>query len=120
MDETINTLKFASRAKRIRQKPVVNEVTDERALLRRYREEIAELKRQLALYESTGVSDEVEMDGEEGEYETLEDMLRRFNRLNALILNSQNVKGGDQHLTESDSGEYREDCGNNFFRPRVT
>ncbi|XP_004344350.2 cenpe protein [Capsaspora owczarzaki ATCC 30864] len=46
-DETISTLKFATRAKTIRNKPVINEVISDEALLKRYRTEISELKRML-------------------------------------------------------------------------
>jgi len=47
IEETHNTLKFASRAKRIKQVATVNEVTDDRTLLQNYREEIEFLKKQL-------------------------------------------------------------------------
>jgi centromeric protein E len=47
LEESHNTLKFALRAKKIRQHARITEVTDEKTLLRSYREEIEELKRQL-------------------------------------------------------------------------
>jgi hypothetical protein len=47
LEESHNTLKFAQRAKKIRQNARITEVTDEKTLLRSYREEIEELKRQL-------------------------------------------------------------------------
>ena len=47
IDESYNTLKFASRAKRIQQHAVVTEVSDEKTLLQSYRNEIDELKKQL-------------------------------------------------------------------------
>ena len=47
LEESHNTLKFAMRAKKIRQHARITEVTDEKTLLRSYREEIEELKRQL-------------------------------------------------------------------------
>jgi centromeric protein E len=47
LEESHNTLKFAMRAKKIRQHARVTEVMDEKTLLRSYREEIEELKRQL-------------------------------------------------------------------------
>ncbi|KXZ45586.1 hypothetical protein GPECTOR_53g79 [Gonium pectorale] len=47
-DETSNTLKFAARAKLVQVTARTNEVLDERALLRRYQKEVADLKRQLA------------------------------------------------------------------------
>ena len=47
LEESHNMLKFAVRAKRIRQKARITEVADEKTLLRLYREQIEELKRQL-------------------------------------------------------------------------
>eukprot|EP01082_Thalassiosira_pseudonana_P010118 g9002.t1 g9002 contig34:609471-611977(-) len=47
LEESHNTLKFATRAKRIQQHARITEVADEKTLLRSYREEIEELKRQL-------------------------------------------------------------------------
>ncbi|XP_016079113.1 PREDICTED: centromere-associated protein E isoform X3 [Miniopterus natalensis] len=46
-DETLSTLQFASTAKYMKNTPYVNEVSSEEALLKRYREEIMDLKRQL-------------------------------------------------------------------------
>ena len=43
-EESLSTLKFASRAKSIRNKAIVNEVVSDDALLKRYRKEINELK----------------------------------------------------------------------------
>ena len=51
-EETLSTLKFASRAKAIRNKAVVNEIVSDDALLKRYRNEINELKRQKDMLES--------------------------------------------------------------------
>lgn len=47
VDESISTLRFASRAKNIANKPIVNEVISDGTLLKRYREEISTLKQQL-------------------------------------------------------------------------
>uniref|UniRef100_A0A8C8E6R5 Centromere protein E n=1 Tax=Otus sunia TaxID=257818 RepID=A0A8C8E6R5_9STRI len=46
-DETLSTLQFANTAKRMKNTPKVNEVLDDDALLRRYRKEILDLKKQL-------------------------------------------------------------------------
>ncbi|NWS73103.1 CENPE protein, partial [Crotophaga sulcirostris] len=46
-DVTLGTLQFANTAKRMKNTPKVNEVLDDDALLKRYREEILDLKRQL-------------------------------------------------------------------------
>jgi hypothetical protein len=48
LEETVSTLKFANRAKRVRNSAEVNEISDESALLRQYREEIDRLKRELS------------------------------------------------------------------------
>lgn len=47
VDETNNTLKFASRAKTIKMNAKVNDVMDEKTLLKVYREEIEQLKAKL-------------------------------------------------------------------------
>ncbi|NWX00924.1 CENPE protein, partial [Caloenas nicobarica] len=46
-DETLSTLQFANTAKRMKNTPKVNEVLDDDALLKRYRKEILDLKKQL-------------------------------------------------------------------------
>ena len=51
-EESHNTLKFASRAKRITVDAKVNESFDEKALLRKYREEIDTLTAKLAEMET--------------------------------------------------------------------
>nr|XP_061836796.1 centromere-associated protein E-like isoform X2 [Nerophis lumbriciformis] len=47
LDETLSTLQFASTAKKMKNDPHVTEVCDDGALLKRYRNEIVELKRRL-------------------------------------------------------------------------
>ncbi|XP_063758805.1 centromere-associated protein E isoform X2 [Eleginops maclovinus] len=47
LDETLSTLQFASTAKKMKNDPHVTEVSDEGALLKRYRNEIEDLKRRL-------------------------------------------------------------------------
>ncbi|KAJ4929034.1 hypothetical protein JOQ06_004655, partial [Pogonophryne albipinna] len=47
LEETLSTLQFASTAKKMKNDPRVTEVSDEGALLKRYRNEIEDLKRQL-------------------------------------------------------------------------
>ncbi|XP_013360881.1 PREDICTED: centromere-associated protein E isoform X2 [Chinchilla lanigera] len=46
-EETLSTLQFASTAKYMKNTPYVNEVSSDEALLKRYRKEIVDLKRQL-------------------------------------------------------------------------
>eukprot|EP00906_Rhabdomonas_costata_P011935 RCo016986 len=50
MDETISTCRFAQRVASIRQDAHVNEETDPKLLVRKLRQEIAELKEELAFY----------------------------------------------------------------------
>ncbi|XP_069834498.1 centromere-associated protein E isoform X2 [Dendropsophus ebraccatus] len=52
-DETLSTLQFASTAKHVRNTPHVNEVLDDQALLKRYRKEILDLKKQLEELEAS-------------------------------------------------------------------
>ncbi|XP_066546446.1 centromere-associated protein E isoform X2 [Amia ocellicauda] len=47
IEETLSTLQFASTAKHMKNDPHVNEVLDDGALMRRYRNEIVDLKRRL-------------------------------------------------------------------------
>eukprot|EP00956_Cyclotella_meneghiniana_P014035 scaffold20782_cov55-Cyclotella_meneghiniana.AAC.4 len=56
VEESHNTLKFGSRAKTIQQHASITEVADEKTLLRSYREEIEELKRQLKEAKKTAVN----------------------------------------------------------------
>ncbi|XP_018414480.1 PREDICTED: centromere-associated protein E [Nanorana parkeri] len=55
-EETLSTLQFASAAKNVKNKPHVNEVLDDEALLKRYRKEIMDLKKQLEVLEESSVS----------------------------------------------------------------
>jgi len=48
MEESHNTLKFAARAKKVEQRVVLNQVAEESTLLQSYREEIEDLRQQLA------------------------------------------------------------------------
>ena len=50
-DETLSTLRYASRAKNIQNKPTVNEDPKD-ALLKQYEDEITQLKRLLAQYQT--------------------------------------------------------------------
>ena len=52
-DETLSTLRYASRAKNIQNKPTVNEDPKD-ALLKQYEDEIQELKKLLAQYQNGG------------------------------------------------------------------
>lgn len=68
-DESLNTLKFASRAKKIKVEAKVNEVSDDKTLLRQYRQEIEALKAKLAEMETLVVSAAEEQTSKEDEIE---------------------------------------------------
>eukprot|EP00163_Fabomonas_tropica_P003278 TRINITY_DN1275_c0_g1_i9.p1 TRINITY_DN1275_c0_g1~~TRINITY_DN1275_c0_g1_i9.p1 ORF type:complete len:131 (+),score=42.07 TRINITY_DN1275_c0_g1_i9:117-509(+) len=54
VDESVSTLRFATRAKKIVNVAKVNEVMDDQAMLKRLRREIEELKEELASRDSGG------------------------------------------------------------------
>lgn len=51
-EESISTLKFANRAKQIKNKPKVNEVMDQASMLKRYKQQISKLQKKLKKIES--------------------------------------------------------------------
>ncbi|NXP05824.1 CENPE protein, partial [Thinocorus orbignyianus] len=61
-DETLSTLQFANTAKGMKNTPKVNEVLDDDALLKRYRKEILDLKKQLEEVSSKTQIDAMEKD----------------------------------------------------------
>lgn len=52
LEESVNTLKFASRAKRVKMEAIVNEVSDDKTLLKAYRIEIESLRARLQSLEN--------------------------------------------------------------------
>jgi len=54
--ESLNTLKFATRVKKVKNKVFQNEVLDKREMVRRYEQEIADLKTQLAALEEADMA----------------------------------------------------------------
>jgi centromeric protein E len=58
-EETHSTLKFASRAKTITNKPMVNEVLDDQAMLKRLQKEVANLKKQLSSMKEGALEEEM-------------------------------------------------------------
>ncbi|XP_021089639.1 centromere-associated protein E [Mesocricetus auratus] len=61
-DETLTTLQFASTAKYMKNTPYVNEVSNDEALLKRYRREIVDLKKQLEEVNTKTRAQEMEKD----------------------------------------------------------
>ncbi|KAF9360551.1 NADH-ubiquinone oxidoreductase chain 1 [Mortierella sp. AD094] len=111
VEESHNTLKFASRVKKVVTKAQTNQVMDDKALLEKYRREISELKAQLMLTASgeSGVGSAV-TSGKQAELSTLlekermkheEEMVEmnmvrnalkeRIDHLTKLILTSQSI-----------------------------
>uniref|UniRef100_A0A8C6MWV0 Centromere-associated protein E n=1 Tax=Mus spicilegus TaxID=10103 RepID=A0A8C6MWV0_MUSSI len=62
LDETLTTLQFASTAKYMKNTPYVNEVSNDEALLKRYRREIADLRKQLEEVNTKTRAQEMEKD----------------------------------------------------------
>ncbi|PFX18858.1 Centromere-associated protein E [Stylophora pistillata] len=78
IEESISTLKFASRAKTIKNCPEVNEVLDDGTLLKRYRKEIRELKQQLVQMSSSSHVQELQLEKEK--VNEMEEMLEQQRR----------------------------------------
>lgn len=57
-EESLTTLKFANSAKNIRTKPKVNEVLDDKALLKRYQKQIAQMEQELEKYKTQSAQGE--------------------------------------------------------------
>jgi centromeric protein E len=78
IEESHNTLKFAMRAKRVQQRAVLNEVLDESTLLQEYKDEIEDLKQQLA--EAKAAQQEQQND------EDSRELIQAIQKMEALIL----------------------------------
>lgn len=141
-EETNNTLKFATRAKRIEIKTSRNEIMDDKSLIKRYQMEIADLKRQLEVLamqreapqmeaQATGINKDIE-DQLFQLRERVEEELRarlksdedkavleiRVSRLTRLILHSSQFHGScaskhQQHLRSKSFDQSHSDCGMN-------
>lgn len=89
LEETRSTLQFASRAKQIKTRAMVNEVLDDKAQLRRMSQELAALRRQQA--EGGGGNGSSEL---QGKVETLQaekaEQAAKIERLCNLIINTAN------------------------------
>lgn len=87
LEETHNTLKFASRAKRIRHRAHVNEVVDQTTLLRQYKAEIDELRAQLAELQARAAVESQEQEDSDSDTEAL--ISQSIAKLERLILRSE-------------------------------
>ena len=87
IEESISTLKFASRAKTITNRPELNEIVSDQALLKQYKKEIENLKKELNTVRSTDVG------FEKDSLDSNDDILRRKLELfNSSILDSNKIK----------------------------
>ncbi|EGC38883.1 hypothetical protein DICPUDRAFT_96759 [Dictyostelium purpureum] len=138
-EETHNTLKFASRAKKIENNAQRNEIIDDKALLKQYRHEIAELKLKLSealttekdLSELQSEKEKIKSTNEELSQKLLEAEKHRthleakINNLNKLILvstsiNNNNPKSKSAFVspspnTSADHGSLTPSSFNNFL-----
>jgi centromeric protein E len=71
-EETLSTLKFATRAKTIKNTAEVNEVLDDQAMLRKYKKEIDQLKKKLR-YTSAGGEKDMEICNMINQLQSLQD-----------------------------------------------
>jgi len=52
LEETISTLKFASRMMKVQNEPIVNEHKDPHMLLKKYQREVRDLKQELQMHDT--------------------------------------------------------------------
>ncbi|KAK3892880.1 hypothetical protein Pcinc_003281 [Petrolisthes cinctipes] len=95
VEQTISTLRFASRAKSIKNKAIVNEVLSEAALLKRYAKEIKDLKRNLDQERKCDKAQEVEQVREKLDEEARknQELLAKVNELKTKLIVSSLPRG---------------------------
>ncbi|KAK4309435.1 hypothetical protein Pmani_018932 [Petrolisthes manimaculis] len=95
VEQTISTLRFASRAKSIKNKAIVNEVVSEAALLKRYAKEIKDLKRNLEHERKCDKAQEVEQVREMLDEEARKnlELLAKVNELKTKLIVSSLPRG---------------------------
>jgi hypothetical protein len=136
MEETISTLKFASRAKKMKSSAQVNEEFDQSALLVQYREEIDRLKTELERYKLMQRPQVISFTGDSGQesktkgQEQAEEDEENQNALNAqieqltrMILTSGSGGGEEPNNPSSGTGNNGNNAGNEAvpfkFNPKV-
>lgn len=97
IEESHNTLKFATRAKKIQQRVVLNEVQDQNTLLQEYKDEIEVLKQQLA--EARAESQQQQND------EDARELVLAIQKMEALILTTHNFQREHDDLLSPDSDQ---------------
>ncbi|KAM9828647.1 centromere-associated protein E isoform 2-T2 [Syngnathus typhle] len=95
LDETLRTLQFASTAKKMKNDPHVTEVSDDGALLRRYRTEIVDLKRRLqevsSITQTTATEKEVLCQLLQEKHQLQVEQEDRIRNLTKLLVTSNNL-----------------------------
>lgn len=95
VDESNNTMKFAARAKKIKTESKVNEVMDDKTLLRQYREEIDLLRAKVSQMETMMRSAPATGGSREDEDDTRDvDILAMIDHMERLILKSEATVSG--------------------------
>ncbi|KAG1686834.1 Centromere-associated protein E [Nymphon striatum] len=87
VDQTHSTLKFASRAKTIKNKPRINEVVSDEVLLKKYNKKIADITLQLELEKGASQNKEKLLEEKERRNEALEEQIRKLRE--KLVVSSQ-------------------------------
>uniref|UniRef100_A0A7S2U3A0 Kinesin motor domain-containing protein n=1 Tax=Lotharella oceanica TaxID=641309 RepID=A0A7S2U3A0_9EUKA len=97
VEETAQTLKFAARAKKIKNVVSINEKLDQATLLEKYREEIEGLKRDLAEAKNKIKAEDSNVDKEELRklHEEREEFKQRIEQLTRIILTSSRTTERD-------------------------
>ncbi|KAF4729397.1 hypothetical protein FOZ63_009314 [Perkinsus olseni] len=99
--ESLSTLKFANRAKSIRNTPVLNEyVSDQEALIRKYEAELQRLRSELAQKSSVSVSDRQLQMVEEGRRQAEQDQSKTYRQLQYTNREFAREKQSNEALTE--------------------
>ena len=107
LEESHNTLKFAMRAKKVQQRVVLNEVLDESTLLQVYKEEIEDLKLQLA--EAKAAQRQQQND------EDTRELIQAIQKMEALILKTQKLQ---EHLNNDEKMAFQShDSGELLYSP---
>ena len=103
LEESHNTFKFATRAKKIEQKAVVNVAADEQTLLQAYRDEIEDLRKQLAdAKEQQRVLEEQKVTDVTAQ-EEVEELVEAIQSMERLILKSHTSRQGGRRSAKTPS-----------------
>eukprot|EP01119_Soliformovum_irregulare_P022479 TRINITY_DN7698_c0_g1_i1.p1 TRINITY_DN7698_c0_g1~~TRINITY_DN7698_c0_g1_i1.p1 ORF type:complete len:746 (-),score=188.75 TRINITY_DN7698_c0_g1_i1:135-2372(-) len=97
-EETNSTLKFASRAKKIKAKAKVNEVVDDKALLKQYQNEISDLKKRLDQAQNEKQKDVQEIHSQKEKAEEAKEQL--WNRVKEQEVLVEGLQEKIRHLTK--------------------